>query len=311
MDRRTFVQTGLAASATAAATFAAGAQATRAASPAAGATSGAAPGDAAPQGAPAASAGATKRRLRQSVCAWCFGNMPLDELCELAKSCGIQAIDLLSQEQWGVPAKHGLACSLANGPGGITVGWNRPDKHDELVKRSEELIPAAADAGVRQMIVFSGNRAGMPDDVGLRNCAQGLRRIMPLAQKHGIVVVMELLNSKVDHKDYMCDRSPWGVELCKQVGSDHFRLLYDIYHMQIMEGDVIRTIRELHPYFAHYHTAGNPGRSNLDDTQELNYRGICEAIVATGFDGYLAQEFMPRGDPAAALRAAAAICDAG
>ena len=159
------------------------------------------------------------------------------------------------------------------------------------------------------MIVFSGNRAGLPDADGLKNCAIGLRRITPLADTCGVTVIMELLNSKVDHGDYMCDRTAWGVELCKAVGSDRFKLLYDIYHMQVMEGDVIRTIRDNHQYLAHYHTAGNPGRSNLDDTQELNYKGITEAIVATGFKGWLAQEFMPRGDARTALAAAVRICD--
>ena len=249
-------------------------------------------------------------RLKQSVCAWCFGGMTLDELCVLAKRIGIGAIDLLNEDQWGVPAQRGLVCAVANGPGGITKGWNRTAQHDALVKRSEELIPKVAAARIPQMIVFSGNRDGMKDDEGLRHCAAGLKRIMPLAEKAGVTVIMELLNSKVDHGDYMCDRTAWGVELCKQVGSDRFRLLYDIYHMQIMEGDVIRTIETSHPWIAHYHTAGNPGRSNLDDTQELNYRAICRAIRQTGFDGWLAQEFMPRGDAAAALEAAYRTCDA-
>ncbi len=302
MDRRSFMHTGIATTASIAALSGLPGQAAGAAPPGA-------PGTAPAPASPAAAPAPRKGRLRQSVCAWCYGNMPLDQLCEIAKSVGIQSIDLLNEEQWGVPAKHGLTCALANGPGGITKGWNRLEQHDELVKKCEHLIPAAAAAGVPQMIVFSGNRAGMPDAEGLKNCAIGLRRIMPLADKNGVTVIMELLNSKVDHKDYMCDRTAWGVELCKQVGSDRFRLLYDIYHMQIMEGDVIRTIGEFHPYLAHYHTAGNPGRSNLDDTQELNYRGICEAIVATGFKGHLAQEFMPRGDPATALRSAVELCD--
>jgi hydroxypyruvate isomerase len=287
MDRRTFVQTGLAASA---------AMAMGGAAASAGAT-------------PAPVAPARGGRVKQSVCAWCYGGMKLEDLCTMAKGLGIGSVELLDVDQVRVPASLGMTCAVANGPGGITKGWNRMEHHDDLVRKSEDLLPRIAAAGVPQMIVFSGNRAGLPDVDGIRNCAAGLKRIMPLAEKTGVTVIMELLNSKVDHKDYQCDRTAWGVELCKAVGSDRFRLLYDIYHMQIMEGDVIRTIREDSKYINHYHTAGNPGRSNLDDTQELNYRGICEAIVATGFTGWIAQEFMPRGDAAEALGKAVRICD--
>ena len=255
-----------------------------------------------PDGAPPAG------RLRQSVCAWCYGGMKLEDLCAMAKRVGIGSIELLDEAQWKTVQAQGLACAVANGPGGITKGWNRVEHHDELVRRSEELLPKVAAAGIPQMIVFSGNRAGLDDAAGIRNCAQGLRRILPLAERSGVTVIMELLNSKVDHKDYMCDRTAWGVELCKAVGSDRFKLLYDIYHMQVMEGDVIRTIRDHHAHIGHYHTAGNPGRSNLDESQELNYRGICEAIPATGFTGSLGQEFMPRGNPEQALAAAVRAC---
>ncbi|MFM9097698.1 MAG: hydroxypyruvate isomerase family protein [Phycisphaerales bacterium] len=290
MDRRTFMHAGLAAPALAAIAAPAAARGAQ------------------PSPHAAARADDARPRLRQSVCAWCFGGMTLDELCALAKRIGIGAIDLLNEDQWRVPAQHGLTCAVANGPGGITKGWNRTEQHDALVKRSEELIPKVAAARIPQMIVFSGNRDGLADAEGLRNCAAGLRRLMPAAERAGVTVIMELLNSKVDHRDYMCDRTAWGVELCKQVGSDRFRLLYDIYHMQVMEGDVIRTIEADHAWIAHYHTAGNPGRGNLDDTQELNYRGICAAIAGTGFKGWLAQEFMPRGDPAEALAAAVRAC---
>ena len=290
MDRRDFVRAGIAASAFAALPAAA------TAAPARGA-----------QDAPRREPG--RGRLRQSVCAWCFGGMPLDRLCAMAKPLGIGSVELLSQAQWPVPAAHGMTCAVANGPGGITKGWNRLDHHDALVRGAEDLLPKVAAAGIPQMIVFSGNRDGMADGEGLRNCAAGLKRIMPLAERAGVTVVMELLNSRVDHRDYMCDRTPWGVELCKQVGSDRFRLLYDIYHMQVMEGDVIRTIQDSHGWIAHYHVAGNPGRGNPDGTQELNYRAICEAIAATGFKGWLAQEFLPRGDPAQALADAVRTCD--
>ena len=295
MDRRSFVHAGLAASTAAALS---------------GISQGAASSSVHAPAAPAQEQPPARRgRIRQSVCAWCFSGMSLDELCEMAKDVGISSVELLSEDQLRVPAKHGITCAVANGPGGITKGWNRTENHDELVAKSEALLPKVAAAGIPQMIVFSGNRAGLPDAEGLKNCAIGLRRITPLADTCGVTVIMELLNSKVDHGDYMCDRTAWGVELCKAVGSDRFKLLYDIYHMQVMEGDVIRTIRDNHQYLAHYHTAGNPGRSNLDDTQELNYKGITEAIVATGFKGWLAQEFMPRGDARTALAAAVRICD--
>jgi hydroxypyruvate isomerase len=197
---------------------------------------------------------------------------------------------------------------VANGPTSIGYGWNNPKDHDKFVAGSERLIPLVAAAGIPQMIVFSGNRRGMPDAEGLKNCADGLKRIMPIAEKHGVTVIMELLNSKVDHKDYMCDHTEWGVELCKQVGSDRFKLLYDIYHMQIMEGDVIRTIEKHHQYIGHYHTGGNPGRAEIDETQELNYRRIVQAIVDTGFKGYLGQEFIPRKDAMTSLEAAYKLC---
>jgi hydroxypyruvate isomerase len=178
-----------------------------------------------------------------------------------------------------------------------------------VVAACERLLPIAAANKVPNVMLFSGNRKGMPDDVGLENCAKGLKRVMPIAEKHGVTILMELLNSRVDHGDYMCDRTPWGVELVKRVGSDRFKLLYDIYHMQIMEGDVIRTIRNNHQYFGHYHTAGNPGRNEIDATQELFYPPICKAIVETGFKGYLAQEFIPRRDPMTSLREAIDTCD--
>lgn len=292
MDRRSFVHAGLAASTTVALN-----------SVSRGAVLGGHPS-------PIADPPSARRgRLRQSVCAWCFPGMSLDELCELAKELGIGSVELLSEDQLRIPAKHGLTCAVANGPGGITKGWNRRENHDELVAKSEALLPKVAAAGIPQMIVFSGNRAGLSDSDGLKNCAEGLRRITPIADKCGVTIIMELLNSKVDHGDYMCDHTAWGVKLCKEVGSDRFKLLYDIYHMQVMEGDVIRTIRDNHQYIAHYHTAGNPGRSNLDDSQELNYKAICEAIVGTGFQGWVAQEFMPRGDARTSLAAAVRICD--
>lgn len=248
-------------------------------------------------------------RLRQSVCRWCYGKIPLEDLCRAAAEMGLKSVELLGEQEWSVPAKHGLTCAVANGPTSIPRGFNRVEHHDEFVRESERLLPLIKAAGIPQMIVFSGNRDGQDDREGARNCIKGLKRITPLAERLGVTIIMELLNSRVDHKDYQCDRTAWGVEVVKGVGSDRFKLLYDIYHMQIMEGDVIRTIRDNLPYIAHFHTGGVPGRGEIDDAQELNYRAICKAIVDAGFTGYLAQEFVPKRDPLTSLRACAAICD--
>jgi hydroxypyruvate isomerase len=198
---------------------------------------------------------------------------------------------------------------MANSFGTIPVGFNRPDNHDKLVADGERLIPLAAAAGVRKIVVFSGNRSGMSDGEGIANCVAGLRRLMPSAERHGVTLCMEMLNSKVDHKDYHADHTAWAVEVVKGVASPRFRLLYDIYHMQVMEGDVIATIRANAPYIAHYHTAGVPGRNEIDETQELNYRRVMQAIVETGFDGFVGQEFIPKREPLVSLREAFAICD--
>ncbi len=253
--------------------------------------------------------GPLKANLKQSVCKWCYSKMSLDELCVAAAAIGLKGIDLLKEDEWATVKNHGLVCAMANGPSGIKDGWNLPKDHDKLIAESERLLPLVAAAGLPNMIVFSGNRRGIDDKEGIKNCAKGLKKIMPTAEKLGVTVCMELLNSKRDHKDYQCDHTAWGVELCKEIGSDRFKLLYDIYHMQIMEGDVVGTIEENHQYIGHYHTGGVPGRHEIDETQELNYRRICEAIVATGFTGYLAQEFIPAKDPIPSLTQAARICD--
>lgn len=265
------------------------------------------------------SAPAPKGRIKQSVCQWCFGKMPLDELCAAAAGMGLKSVELLQPKDFPTLKKHGLSCAMVMNPtakvgevtvGGINKAWNRLEYHDALVPVYEAHLQATAEAGFPSLICFSGNRDGMSDAQGLENCAVGLKRIMPLAEKLGVNVVMELLNSRVNHKDYMCDRTEWGVELCKRVGSDRFKLLYDIYHMQIMEGDVIATIRRHHQYIGHYHTAGVPGRNELDENQELYYPAIIRAIIDTGYQGYLGQEFIPKGtDPLAALRHGVNVCD--
>ncbi|MEC3880822.1 hydroxypyruvate isomerase family protein [Parapedobacter sp. 10938] len=252
-----------------------------------------------------------KGRINHSVCRWCYPDVPLAELCAAAKEMGITAIDLVGPKEWPVLKQHGLHAAMPHGAGkGITDGFNDPSLHDELVASYEKLIPQVAAAGYDQLICFSGNRRGLDDEQGIRHCATGLKRLMGTAEKHRVTLVMELLNSKVDHPDYQCDHTAWGAALCDAVGSERFKLLYDIYHMQIMEGDVIATIRKYHPYIAHYHTGGVPGRNEIDESQELHYPAIMRAIVETGFTGYVAQEFIPKKpEPLKSLAQAIAICD--
>jgi hydroxypyruvate isomerase len=256
-----------------------------------------------------------KGNINHSVCRWCYGKVQLDDLCKAAKEMGIVAIDLLNPDEFDTVKKHDLTCSLVSFPsvkgiGGIGKAFNRVEHHDTLFAAYEERIKQTADAGFSRLICFSGNRAGLDDEKGLENCAIGLKRLLPLAEKHKVTLIMELLNSKRSHKDYQCDHTAWGVELVKRVGSERFKLLYDIFHMQIMDGDICDTIKENHQYFDHYHTGGVPGRAEIDDSQELNYPRIMKAIVATGFKGYVAQEFVPkRPDVIASLRQAIQICD--
>ena len=262
-----------------------------------------------PMTAEAATVTAGAGRLKQSVCRWCYQSMPLDVLCRNAAEMGLKSVELLSEGEWATPKQFGLTCAVANGPSTIPVGFNRLDQHDRLVAESERLLPLVAAAGIPQMIVFSGNRAGMSDADGLANCAVGLKRIMPTAERLGVTVIMELLNSKVDHKDYMCDHTTWGVELVKRVGSPRFKLLYDIYHMQIMEGDVIRTIRDNFAYIGHFHTGGVPGRHEIDDAQELNYARIMTTLAELGYTGFVGQEFIPVREPMVSLREAYRLCN--
>ena len=249
-------------------------------------------------------------KINHSVCKWCYSKIPLDTFAQECKQMGITSIELLGPEDWPTLKKYGLTCALPNGAGmGIEKGFNELALHDELVKSYEDLFPKLKEAGYSTVICFSGNRRGMSDIDGMRNCAIGLRRLMPSAEKHGITMIMELLNSKVNHKDYMCDHTSWGAGLCEMVGSEHFKLLYDIYHMSIMEGDVIATIKKYHKYIGHYHTGGVPGRNEIDEGQELYYPAIMKAIVDTGFKGYVAQEFIPKREPLASLKQCVQICD--
>jgi hydroxypyruvate isomerase len=255
-----------------------------------------------------------KGNINHSVCRWTYSALTLSELCTAAKKIGLKAIDLVGPKDWPVLQKYGLYSSMCNGAEiNLVDGFNDKQFHPKLIERYNEHIELVSKAGYKNLICFSGNRRGMDDETGLKNCAEGIKKLVAHAEKNNVILVMELLNSKVNHKDYMCDRSKWGVELVKAVGSENFKLLYDIYHMQIDEGDVIQTIKDNHQYFAHYHTGGVPGRHEIDESQELYYPAIIKAIIETGFNGYLAQEFIPTGltndDKVAALKKAVKICD--
>jgi hydroxypyruvate isomerase len=246
-------------------------------------------------------------RIRQSVCRWCFPKQSLDELCQQAVQMGLSGIDLLGPEDFATVKKHGLVCTMVQSHG-LADGLCEPKFHESCLKILQERIEATSKEGWRNVICFSGNARGIDRKTGMKNCATALKQIVPVAEKHNVILNMELLNSRVDHADYMCDRSDWGIELVDMVGSDHFKLLYDIYHMQIMEGDIIRSIQRNHKYFGHYHTAGNPGRHEMDNSQEINYPPIAAAIAESGFDGFLAHEFLPTRDPMTGLREAVELC---
>ena len=256
-----------------------------------------------------------KGNINHCSCRGVFGKIQFDEACAIGKKLGLKGIDLIAPSDFGTLKKHDLVCSMVSNPlvdglGGIAKSINRVEHHDKLVPAYEQRIKETADAGFERVICLSGNRDGLDDQKGLENCAIGLKRILPIAEKLKVTVCMELLNSKRSHKDYQCDHVAWGVELVKRISSERFKLLYDIFHMQIMDGDVCDTIKENHQYFDHYHTAGVPGRHEIDDSQELNYPRIMKAIVATGYKGYVAQEFSPvNPDRIGSLRQAIQICD--
>jgi len=252
-----------------------------------------------------------KNNINHSVCQWCYGSIPLEDFAKSAKEMGLKSIELLGPDQWATVLKHGLTVAMAQVTDlGLNKGFNDPSLHEKFLKDFSTNLPKAADAGLKSVICFSGNTNGLSSEKGLENCARGLDPIMKVAQKYNINVCMELLNSKVDHKDYQCDHTEWGVQLAEKLGSPNFKLLYDIYHMQIMEGDVIATIRKHQKYIGHYHTGGVPGRNEIDETQELYYPAIMKAIIDTSFKGFVAQEFIPkRTDKLASLKQGVSICD--
>ncbi len=252
-----------------------------------------------------------KGNINHSVSRWCFDKIDLETLCIEAKKIGITGIDLVGPEAWPTLKKYNLVSTMCNGAElNLVDGFNDIQFHDKLIQRYTDMIPRVAEAGYKNLICFSGSRRGKTDEEGWNNCVIGLQQLIPLAEKYNVTLVMELLNSKIDHKDYQCDRTSWGVELVKRINSDNFKLLYDIYHMQIDEGDVIRTIKNNIQYIAHFHTAGVPGRNEIDGTQELNYPAIMRAIAGTGFKGFVGQEFIQKNqDKLASLQQAITICD--
>jgi hydroxypyruvate isomerase len=258
-----------------------------------------------------------KGNLKHSVSRWCYGSIPLEELCEAAKGMGIQSIELTGPDEWPTLNKYGLTSAMGHGNypkgTGLPNFFNNPKNHDVLVAFYEDVIPKAAAAGVTNFICFSGNRNGLNDYDGLLNCATALRRIMPTAEKNKVTITMELLSSRDSHPDYQCDDVKWGAVLCEMVGSERFKLLYDIFHMQSMHGDHIRNIRQYGKYISHYHTGGMPGRHEIDETQEIYYPAIMRALVESGYKGYVGQEFIPTPKDKAgmleSLRKSIMICD--
>jgi len=253
---------------------------------------------------------ATNKRIRQSVCRWCYQKMPIDDLGAAAAEMGLLGIDLLYPDEYDVPRRHGLICTMGYaGAGTIPVALNRAENHENIEAALRINIPRAAKAGVPNAITFSGNRKGMSDEEGARNTIAGLNRVKKIAEDNGVVICLELLNSKVNHPDYMCDRTAWGVRVMEEVNSPNVKLLYDIYHMQIMEGDLIATIKKNIAWIGHFHTGGVPGRNELDETQEVQWDGVMRAIAATSYKGYVAHEFLPTRDPMTSLREAVKLCD--
>jgi hydroxypyruvate isomerase len=253
---------------------------------------------------------ARKGRIHQSVSRWCYQKIPLEQLAAYAASIGLKGVDLLQPEEYEVPRAHGLICTMGYGGGGdIANALNRTENHAAIEQGFRTNIPKAAKAGVPNVITFSGNRRGMADDEGARNCVVGLNRVKKIAEDNGVIICMELLNSKVNHPDYMCDHTAWGVRVVQEVNSPNVKLLYDIYHMQIMEGDLIATIQHNIQWIGHFHTGGVPGRHELNGTQEVQWDGVMRGIADSGYKGYVAHEFIPTGDPLTSLREATDLCD--
>jgi len=252
-----------------------------------------------------------KGRLKQAVCQGVFGGLKLDldARCTELVRLGLHGIDLVGPDSFPTLKKHGLIPTMVPGGGGIKQGINDKNNHADIDRKMRDAINASADAGAPNVIVMAGDRKGISDEEGLQNSVLFLNNIKKLAEDRGVTLCVELLNSKVNHPGYMCDSTAWGVNLCKQVNSPRVKLLYDIYHMQIMEGDIIRTIRANIQYIGHFHTAGNPGRHEFDDTQELNYVAICKAIADLNYQGYISHEYTPTREPLETLEKMVRICE--
>ena len=260
----------------------------------------------------------TNGRINQSVVHWCFNTIEVETLCREAAAMGLKSVELIDPKHWPILKKHGLTCAIT-GSHGFLKGWNHVENHGMCIEKVTKSIDANAEAGFPTVITFSGMREGIDEAQGMKNCVEGIKKIIGHAEKNKVTLALEVLNTRVNvtmkgHPDYQADKIEWGVELCDKVGSDRLKLLFDIYHIQIMEGDVITRLKQYKDYIAHYHTAGVPGRHELDDQQEINYPPIIRAIVETGYKGYLGQEFIPRvaksdADKLSSLRAAVKLCD--
>ncbi|HEY4759597.1 MAG TPA: sugar phosphate isomerase/epimerase family protein [Thermoguttaceae bacterium] len=248
-----------------------------------------------------------KGRLKQSVCAWCY-KMKLDELAQNAAAIGLKSVELVDSKDWPILKKHGLICAMTPSHD-IGEGFNNKDNHEKCIAAVKKSIDACVEAGFPNVITFSGNRNGMSDDVGLENTVEGLKNVIGYAEQKKVNVCIEILNSRLNHKDYMCDTVEWAAEVCKRIASPRMKILFDIYHVQVQQGDIIVRIKQFHEYIGHYHTAGVPGRHELDENQELNYPAIMRAIAESGFQGYIGQEFIPTRDPMKSLSEAVRLCD--
>lgn len=250
-------------------------------------------------------------RINQSVVWWCFANRAggAEALIKASAEMGFRSVEMLPEEHWPMVKEAGLEIAIIGGHKSLQDGLNKRENHDRIEAELKESIRKAAQWGIPSLILFSGNRNGLDDERGIEICAEGVKRVTRLAEDEGVTLCMELLNSKVDHPDYQCDRTAWGVKLCQAVDSPRLKLLYDVYHMQIMEGDLIRTIRENIQYIGHIHTAGNPGRRDLDDQQEIYYPAVMRALADSGYTGYVGHEFNPKGDWKAALKQAYELCN--
>jgi hydroxypyruvate isomerase len=257
---------------------------------------------------------ATKGRIKQSVAHWCFEKYwDVEKTCQIARQLGCKSVELVDPKYWPMLKEYGLVCALY-GSHWFDKGMNNPEYHDMCIQKMRNSIDACSEHGFPNVITFTGFREDIPDDAGIKNCVDGYKKIIGYAEHKSVNLCLEILNSRVaaemkGHPGYQGDHTDYCMEIVRQVGSPRMKLLFDVYHVQIMDGDIIRRIRQYKDYIGHYHVAGNPGRGELDDTQEINYKAIMEEIVRTGYTGYVGQEFIPTRDPLESLRQAVLLCD--